>query len=112
MNGHDSDVRHEGAEWRSRGDAVAAVRRRSIGMRAAVLVCLAACGGCGKTYERRNTVVLTAGPPAEMLQLDNYVGDVVIRADRRAEGVRAEVMLIGRGPTQKEADESLQAMSV
>jgi len=88
MTRHDSDMRHEGGERPSRGDGVAAVRGRSIGVRAAVLVCLAACGGCGKTYERRNTVVLTAGPPAEMLQLDNYVGDVVIRADRRAEGVR------------------------
>jgi len=67
--------------------------------------------GCGPKVESRDTVTLQVEQPAVQLIVDNYAGDVVIKSDASVVGARAEVTMIGRGHSQREADMLVKQIS-
>ena len=68
--------------------------------------------GCGTPFQSRERLVLTTPLPAEKLVAINHVGDVTITADPQAREIRAEVVKIGKGSTQAEADKALRQIGV
>ncbi len=87
------------------------------GLRRVRAVCAAVCGlavlaaGCGPKYEARDSVSLREESPAAQLIVDNFAGDVVIRADANVVGAKAEVTMTGRGHSQREAEMMVKQIS-
>ncbi|RJP34325.1 MAG: hypothetical protein C4547_11155 [Phycisphaerales bacterium] len=83
-----------------------------LGMAAGLLSlgCLAA--GCGTPYRSVEVVTLTAATPTEVLAVATFFGDVTVKADPTAEGIRAEARKVGRGSTPREAERALAAIHV
>jgi hypothetical protein len=91
--------------------------RSLVGRRAALSRSVAAVfgiwsAGCGTPFQAREQVTLTAPLPAQRLIVRNRVGDVVLHADPDATEVTAEVVKIGKGVTQAEADKALEQIRV
>ncbi len=89
----------------------AAVDRARRHHTAALYLLLPFLTGCIGKYQSTRHVDLTADPPAAVLVLENYLGDCIIRGDPSVRGIRAEVELIGRGPSQADANEAVGEMT-
>ena len=68
--------------------------------------------GCGKPFQVREQVTLTASLPAEKLVIHTEFGDIVVRGDSDATEIRAEALRIGRGSTPYEAERALDEIQV
>ncbi len=68
--------------------------------------------GCGKPFQVRDRVTLTASLPAEKLVIDTEFGDITVRGDSDATEIRAEALRIGRGSTPHEAERALDEIQV
>lgn len=74
-----------------------------------------ACGirsGWGMSHEAKEAEALAEGGALTKLVVNNRVGDVEVIADASATQVTAEVVKTGRGPTQADAEEALEEISV
>lgn len=68
--------------------------------------------GCGKPFQVRDRVTLTASLPAEKLVIQTEFGDIVVRGDSDATEIRAEALRIGRGSTPHQAERALDEIQV
>lgn len=92
------------------------IRLRTAGPRFSGLLAIGAfcvvVSGCGKPFQVRESVTLTASLPAEKLVIHTDFGDIVVRGDSDATEIRAEALRIGRGATPSEAERALDEIEV
>lgn len=70
------------------------------------VLCLVA-SGCGKPFQARERISLTAPLPTQKLLVRTDFGDITVRSDADATEIRAEATLIGKGSTPAEAKKAL-----
>ncbi len=70
------------------------------------LICIVA-SGCGKPFQAREQISLTAPLPTQKLLVRTDFGDITVRSDASATEIRAEATLIGKGSTPVEAKKAL-----
>lgn len=97
-------------ELPSQPDAFPRPRRREMGMALSLTALLLA--GCGTPYATRDHMTLSAPRPTQKLVVDNSVGRVTVNAEPSASEVRAEIIKIGKGCSQHEADAAADEIEV
>lgn len=68
--------------------------------------------GCGTPFSSRDQFTLSAPRPSQKLVVDNSVGRITIKAEPSASNVRAEIIKVGKGCNQHEADEAVKEIEV
>src|SRR5262245_52428681 len=68
--------------------------------------------GCGTPFRAQESVSLVSPCPTSRLIVNNSVGQVSIYADPAATQLRAEIIKIGRGASQEQANQALEDMEV
>ncbi len=68
--------------------------------------------GCGTPFATRDHLTLSAPRPTDRLVVDNSVGRITVKADPAATEVKAEIIKIGKGCNQHEADQAVADIEV
>lgn len=84
--------------------------RRQMGMALSLTALLLA--GCGTPFATRDHLTLSTARPTHKLIVDNSVGRVTVNAEHSATEVRAEIIKVGKGCSQHEADQAVDEIEV